>query len=122
MFFVMETLTGSIDITISGGVSSYSFLWSNGSTTEDLSNVLAGTYYLQVSDANSCILLDTFVITEPSVINVLSTTTDATCNGFSDGKYSLTISGGTPGYSEDWGTNNPNSLSSWNLQLYYYRQ
>ena len=25
---------------------------------------------------------------------------------------SLTISGGTPGYSEDWGTNNPNSLSA----------
>ena len=104
--------TGSIDITISGGVSSYSFLWNNGSTTEDLSNALAGTYYLQVSDANSCILLDTFVITEPSVINVISTTTDATCNGFSDGSALLTISGGIPGYSEDWGTNNPNSLSA----------
>ena len=33
--------TGSIDITISGGTSSYSFLWSNGNTTEDLSNVSA---------------------------------------------------------------------------------
>tara|TARA_B100000683_G_scaffold63528_1_gene61966 strand:- start:2493 stop:9086 length:6594 start_codon:yes stop_codon:yes gene_type:complete len=104
--------TGSIDITISGGVSSYSFLWSNGITTEDLSNALAGTYYLQVTDANSCILLDTFVITEPSFITVFSTTTDATCNGFSDGSASLTISGGTPGYSEDWGTNNPNALSA----------
>ena len=56
-------------------------------------------------------MLDTFVITEPSVITVLSTTTDVTCNGLSDGNASLTISGGTPGYSEDWGTNNPNSLS-----------
>ena len=40
--FVTEILTGSIDITISGGVSSYSFLWNNGSTTEDLSNASAG--------------------------------------------------------------------------------
>ena len=33
------------------------------------------------------------------------------CNGLSNGSVLLTISGGTPGYSEDWGTNNPNSLS-----------
>ena len=39
-------------------------------------------------------------------------TTNVSCNGLSNGSVLLTISGGTPGYSEDWGTNNPNSLSA----------
>ncbi len=104
--------SGSIDITIGGGTSSYIYSWSNGSTSEDLSNVLAGTYYLQVTDANSCILLDTFTITETSAIVVTESTTNTSCNGFSDGTATLSISGGTPNYTEDWGTNNPSTLSA----------
>jgi len=103
---------GSVNITISGGTTSYSYSWSDGSTNEDLTNVISGTYYLTVTDANSCILLDTFVITEPSAIIVTSSTTNASCNGFSDGTATLSISGGTPGYTEDWGTNNQNALSA----------
>ena len=104
--------SGSIDITISGGTSSYLYSWSNGSTSEDLSNALAGTHYLQVTDANSCILLDTFTITETSAIVVTESTTNTSCNGFSDGTATLSISGGTPNYTEDWGTNNPSALSA----------
>jgi len=104
--------TGEIDITISGGVSSYNYSWSDGSTSEDLTNVLAGTYYLQVTDANSCVLQDTLTIFQPSSIISSSTTTDASCNGYSDGTAILSISGGTPNYSENWGVNNPLSLSA----------
>ena len=50
---------------------------------------------------------DTITITEPDSISVSQTTTNVSCNGLSDGSALLTISGGTPGYSEDWGTNNP---------------
>ncbi len=104
--------SGSIDITIDGGTSSYIYSWSNGSNSEDLINALAGTYYLQVTDANSCILLDTFIITETSAIVVTESTTNTSCNGFSDGTATLSISGGTPNYTEDWGTNNPSNLSA----------
>ena len=104
--------TGSVDITLIGGTSSYSYLWSNGDTTEDLSNVSAGVYYLQVTDFNACILLDTFVITEPTAITATNIITDVSCNGLSDGSVSLSISGGTPGYTEDWGSFNSSSLSA----------
>ena len=104
--------TGSVDITLIGGTSSYSYLWSNGDTTEDLSNVSAGVYYLQVTDVNACILLDTFVITEPTAITATNIITDVSCNGLSDGSVSLSISGGTPGYTEDWGSFNSSSLSA----------
>ncbi len=103
---------GSVDITISGGTTSYSYSWSDGSTNEDLTNAISGTYYLTVTDANSCILSDTFIISEPSAISVSSSTTDVSCFGYSDGTASLNISGGTPGYTEDWGTYNSSSLSS----------
>ena len=43
---------------------------------------------------------------------VLYTLTNVSCNGFTDGSASLTISGGTPTYTTNWGGNNPLSLSA----------
>lgn len=45
---------GSINASISGGVAPYTFEWSNGATTEDLNNIIAGTYELTVTGANGC--------------------------------------------------------------------
>ncbi|MCB0770998.1 MAG: PKD domain-containing protein [Flavobacteriales bacterium] len=49
---------GLVDVTILGGTMPYTFLWSNGSTDEDLSAV-AGTYDVVVTDANGCMLEST---------------------------------------------------------------
>ncbi len=48
--------TGSADITAAGGNDclGYTFLWSNGATTEDLTGVAAGSYTVTVTDANGC--------------------------------------------------------------------
>lgn len=45
---------GSINVSISGGVTPYTFSWSNGAMTEDLSNIPAGTYGITVTGANGC--------------------------------------------------------------------
>lgn len=49
-----DQTNGSINASVSGGVTPYTYLWSNGETTEDLSNLLAGTYTLTVTGANGC--------------------------------------------------------------------
>ena len=45
---------GSVNVTISGGTSPYTSLWSNSATTEDLGSVAAGVYSCTITDANGC--------------------------------------------------------------------
>ncbi len=45
---------GSIDISVSGGAGNYTYLWSNGAQTEDVSGLTSGTYTVQITDGNNC--------------------------------------------------------------------
>jgi hypothetical protein len=45
---------GAINLSVSGGIGPFSFLWSNGATTEDISGLTAGTYSVVVTDGNGC--------------------------------------------------------------------
>ena len=45
---------GDIDITVEGGCEPYTYAWSNGEITQDISNLSAGTYSVDITDDNSC--------------------------------------------------------------------
>ena len=62
--------SGSISVSVTGGTSNYTYQWSNGSTLSQLNNLSSGDYTVTITDANSCVLVDTFTVTQPSPINV----------------------------------------------------
>jgi hypothetical protein len=65
------TGNGAISITVEGGVPPYSFLWSNGETSQDILNLAAGTYTLEITDSYACTEEFTFVVTlETTVKNI----------------------------------------------------
>ncbi|MEZ5001805.1 MAG: T9SS type A sorting domain-containing protein [Chitinophagales bacterium] len=96
--------TGAIDITVSGGTPDYTFLWSDGSSDEDLSGVPAGTYNVIVTDANGCEFVSpAYEVGEPSAIEITAVSvTDVDCNGAATGAINISVSGGTPPYSYLW--------------------
>jgi len=62
--------TGAIDISVSGGAGSFTYLWSDGSTTEDRSNILAGVYGLLITDANNCTRMESITVGSEVTVNV----------------------------------------------------
>jgi SprB repeat len=95
---------GSIDITVSGGIGPYTFLWSTGANSEDITGLSAGTFSVIVTDNVLCV--DTFYISvgQPSLISPSVVVTNPGCPGASDGSINLSVSGGTPGYTYLWDT------------------
>jgi len=92
--------TGKINITVSGGTAPYTFAWSNGTTTEDLNDVPAGTYEGTITDANGCTLVASATLVAPTALSASFVTTDQDCSG--DGNIDLTVSGGTAPYNYIW--------------------
>jgi phenolic acid decarboxylase len=103
---------GSINLTATGGADcrAYTFNWSNGATTEDVSNLTAGTYSVTVTDANGCSTTSSFTLTEPALLQssgIAATYvcgTNVSCNGASDGSINLSATGGADcaAYSYAW--------------------
>jgi gliding motility-associated-like protein len=95
--------TGAIDLGVTGGKTTYTYAWSNGATSEDLSGLAIGAYTVTVTDANGCSATASATITEsPALVVDLDQVIDVTCNGLSDGSIFLNISGGVPAYTFSW--------------------
>ncbi|MFN6036983.1 MAG: T9SS type A sorting domain-containing protein [Bacteroidota bacterium] len=95
--------TGSVNITVNGGTTPYTYLWNNSETTEDLSNLEAGTYDVIITDNNGCFSTETVTISQPnSSLIASSTQTNVLCYGGSNGSIDVTTSGGTSPYAYSW--------------------
>jgi hypothetical protein len=95
-------LTGYLDITVSGGTSPYTYNWSNGATTQDISGLAAGTYSVVITDANGCTKVKSYTLTEPPALVVTSVANNITCNGLTNGSVDLTVTGGAAPYTYTW--------------------
>ncbi len=95
----------TVDLTVAGGTAPYGYAWSNAASTEDLSGLTAGTYNVMVTDGHGCTANAGATVTEPALLTVSGTATDALCNGAANGSVSITAAGGTSGYTYSWSNN-----------------
>lgn len=111
------TATGSGNVTASGGTGPYTYSWSPGGfTAQQVDTLLAGTYNIQVVDANGCMTNATLIIGEPSLIQTgVTLINDISCNGASDGSASLSITGGIAPYSFLWAAGTTSGMNVNNL-------
>ncbi|PLX14320.1 MAG: hypothetical protein C0594_00205, partial [Marinilabiliales bacterium] len=93
---------GTIGVEISGGIPDYSILWSTTSTDSEITDLASGDYYITVTDANSCSVMDTVSVVEPDAILANEITIDVTCYGYNDGEVAISPSGGTSPYEVEW--------------------
>lgn len=89
---------GSINLTVSGGISPYSYSWSNSFDGAYNLELIGGSYTVSVYDANNCIIIDTFEVTQPDELELLYEKHDISCFGFLDGGVVMSADGGTPPY------------------------
>jgi hypothetical protein len=96
---------GVAAISASGGAGGYTYLWNTGATTSAITGLLAGTYSVTVTDANSCTkIVNNIQVTQPPVLNAIPAVTNVSCNGGSNGVATVTASGGAGGYTYLWNT------------------
>lgn len=93
---------GAIDLSVTGGNPSYSYLWSTGDTSQDISALVAGTYTVTVTDQTPCSTATNIVVTEPMPIVIAPVATDLSCNGSGDGMVTTNASGGTGAFTYLW--------------------
>ncbi len=97
---------GSIAISVAGGNPPYSFLWSNGSMMEDLSNVGVGTYQVTVQDIMNCsVISEEFELTASEINAGVLVISNISCHGSNDGSITVIANSGFPPYSFDWNNN-----------------
>lgn len=108
---------GAIDVTVLQGNPAFTYAWDNGATSQDLTNLDAGTYRLTVIDANGCISYSSYTITQPSEIILNATVIDEVQGN--DGAIDITIAGGVPSYATIW-SNGVNTEDQTNLSAGTY--
>jgi SprB repeat/Secretion system C-terminal sorting domain len=92
---------GSINLAITGGVAPYTYLWSNGVFTANLTNIGAGTYTILVRDASGCSRTETVVLTQSAGLVVTTINNNASC-GQNNGSILTNVSGGIAPYVYLW--------------------
>jgi gliding motility-associated-like protein len=103
---------GAIDLTTTGGTGTYTFSWSSGASTEDVTALAAGKYKVTVTDASGCSVVDSFEIKESVVVQADVAVVGTTCFGGSNAFISVDVTGGNAPYTYLWNNGQKNNTAS----------
>jgi gliding motility-associated-like protein len=98
---------GSVNLTVTGGTGIYTYLWSNGATSEDITNLIQGLYKLRVNDSNGCLKKDSVQINNPPPLTFSFDTSsyngfNISCYGLADGSIKIIPVTGKNPYAFNW--------------------
>ena len=98
---------GSLNLTVSGGVAPYSYLWSNGAVTEDINGLTQGLYHVTVTYNGSCSKTDSARINVPPPLKYTRVISDyngynVSCFGMADGSVNVTPTSGLAPFIYTW--------------------
>lgn len=83
---------------VGGGTGTYTYLWSDGQTTQTATNLAGGNYTVQISDPNGCQSTENVTVSEPTALSAAVTNVvDASCGTL--GSFEIVATGGTQAYS-----------------------
>lgn len=112
--------TGSIDLEIEGGLSPYEYSWEGPndftSNESSLDNLLAGEYSVTVNDQVGNTTSETYTIAQAASIQIDELLINATDCNQPTGSVTLSVSGGTPDYSYDYGDGFISEATQMNLE------
>jgi hypothetical protein len=115
---------GSINMTITGGTPPYTIRWSNDMITEDINNLQAGYYAVEVDDSDpfTDMVYGDITLTEPEPLNIIELVPFVYQNGYNvstfgacNGSVNVNLTGGIPPYIYLWQPGNQNSANPTNL-------
>ncbi len=93
---------GTVTVQVSNGKSPYTYNWSNGANSSQISGLNSGTYSVTVTDANGIKANASATLTQPANLSVSHTFANPCVNG----QTNLNINGGTPPYTYAWSNGN----------------
>ncbi|MBI2272129.1 MAG: SBBP repeat-containing protein [Bacteroidetes bacterium] len=94
---------GSAQVNAGGGTAPYTYNWSNGGTTSNISNLTSQIYSVTVTDNKGCTTVSSVAIISPPPLSGLFTKGTANCTGCGCKEWIMvTSSGGTEPYSYTW--------------------
>jgi len=95
--------TGSAIAGVSGGTVTYTYSWTpSGGSSSIASGLGAGVYTCTIQDAAGCSTSQVYTISQPGILNITPSQTNATCNASATGTATSSVSGGTGVYTYSW--------------------
>tara|TARA_B110000211_G_scaffold51130_1_gene56188 strand:+ start:2185 stop:3774 length:1590 start_codon:yes stop_codon:yes gene_type:complete len=96
--------TGLIEVTVTGGVSPYIYLWNNGKTTHQLSDLTSDLYSVNITDACGCVSYKDIVLSQPAVLEKIQSISKDSC-GRGVANAEIQTLGGVQPYEYLWSNN-----------------
>lgn len=99
---------GAVSATGGGGTPGYTYSWNSGNTTSTVSNLMAGSYSVTITDSKGCTIAGNLNVTQPSsaLSGTVNVTGNVTCFNGNNGSATVAAAGGTAGYTYSWSNGN----------------